>query len=123
MQGASTIFRTAIQKNAWKIEGIACILYLPTEAHILLSQKQASELKNFLEKSLNHPNLEIWLRAAPEKYPELKALQSATERWQKMVAANPALESFRQLIKGQIVPQDIDHEAISEQQQERNATS
>lgn len=90
---------------------------------MLLSQKSATELQRFLEKKLGHPHVEVLLRAAPEKYPELRTLQSAMERWQRLTEANPVLTSFLQLLKGQILPQDITHEAIPQKEQEHTPPS
>jgi len=118
LRGANTFFTTAIQKNAYEIEALTCILYLPSEHHVLLSQKSATELQKFLEKKLPHPQVEVLLRAAPEKYPELRELQSAMERWQRLTQLNPVLTSFLQLLKGQILPQDITHEAIAQKEEE-----
>lgn len=63
------------------------------------------------------------MRAAPEKYPELRELQSAMERWQRLTQANPVLTSFLQLLKGQILPQDITHEAIAQKEEKHAAPS
>gem|GEM_PF-5547088 len=63
------------------------------------------------------------LRAAPEYYPELKELERASERWNRMVAANPALASFLQLLKGRILPQDIAHKTITQEKQENASPS
>jgi hypothetical protein len=40
-----------------------------------------------------------------------------------MVAANPALASFLQLLKGRILPHDIAHEAIAQEKQENASPS
>jgi hypothetical protein len=40
-----------------------------------------------------------------------------------MVAANPALASFLQLLKGRILPQDIAHKAITQEKQENASPS
>jgi hypothetical protein len=40
-----------------------------------------------------------------------------------MVAANPALASFLQLLKGRILPQDIAHKAIAQEKQENASAS
>jgi hypothetical protein len=40
-----------------------------------------------------------------------------------MVAANPALASFLQLLKGRILPQDIAHETIAHEKQENTSPS
>jgi hypothetical protein len=114
---------TAIQKNAYEIQVLTCILHLPSEQHVLLSQKSATELQKFLEKKLAHPHVEVLLRAAPEKYPELRTLQNAVERWQRLTEANPVLTSFLQLLKGQILPQDITYEAIPQKEQEHTPPS
>ncbi len=40
-----------------------------------------------------------------------------------MTEANPVLTSFLQLLKGQILPQDITHEAIPQKEQEHTPPS
>jgi hypothetical protein len=99
------------------MEQFTCVLFLPNEPYVSLLQKQARELERFLQKALSHPHIEVLLQADPKRYPEIKALENTTQRWQRLVSINPVAERFRQLLKGQIVPEEIGHQSVSQKQE------